>query len=371
MSLQKESDMNLNLNEICKDPLFQLNLAIWMTQSQPSTYFYIYPLFYESGINIHSIPKELAIPPDIRLKISEQKFDCQEGAKPDLILETTQAPKKYCLLECKASSFGVNSRNQHPIRQCKALLLLAGPIISEVLGSGKRGENEGMLCYFIGPNNSGLMDRTLEILAKEIKDKTNFETGGFGCFEIRPSKSTIVLEYSEPVKNFLNLVKDSPVDVIKFEEDTDPRPLYLIPYDPNVNQTKEEQEFCRRVLFERILSHIISNIGSADIPTSITFTTAKLLNLATFGVYEIWDDTDAKKHIRKLVKDFLANVKNSINVSVRECLKFEAQKGWIFNIENKEKQEELLKHLQRFKPENLDLSKKIEPTLFDDLENEL
>ena len=366
MSLQKELDMNLNLNVICKDPLFQLNLAIWMTQSQPSTYFYIYPLFYESGLNIYSIGPLVALPPDIRLVVSD-KIACQESARPDLVLELKEK-KRLCILECKSSSFGSESSASN---QARTFLLLAGPIISEVLGSGKRGENEGILCYFIGPNNSGLMDRTLEILAKEIKDKTNFETSRFGCFEIRPSKSTIALEYSEPIKNFLNLVKDSPVDIIKFEEDTDPRPLYLIPYDPNVNQTKEEQEFCRRVLFERILSHIISNIGSADIPTSITFTTAELLNLATFGVYEIWDDTDAKKHIRKLVRDFLINIKNSMDVSVRECLKFEAQKGWIFNIENKEKQEELLKHLQRFKPGNLDLSKKIGPILFDDLENEL
>jgi hypothetical protein len=213
------------------------------------------------------------------------------------------------------------------------------------------------------------MDRTLEVLAKEIKDKTNFETGRFGCFEIKPSKSTIALEYSEPIKNFLNLVKDSPVDIIKFEKDTDPRPLYFIPYDPNIEQTKEEQEFCRRVLFERILSHIISNIGSADIPTSITFTTAELLNLATFGVYEIWDDTDAKKHIRKLVKDFLISVKDSMDESVKECLKYEAQKGWIFKIENKDIQEELLKQLQKFKPEELDLSKGIQLTLFDNMEN--
>jgi len=352
--------MNLNLDKICKDPLFQLNLAIWMTQSQPSTHFYIYPLFYESGLNIYSIGPPLALPPDIRLAVSD-RIACQESARPDLVLELKEK-KRFCVLECKSSSFGSESSTSN---QARTLLLLAGPIVSEVLVSGKRGENEGILCYFIGPNNAGLMDRTLEILAEEIKDKINFETGRFGCFVIKSSKSTIVLEYSEPIKNFLNLVKDSPVDIIKFEEDTDPRPLYLIPYDPNVNQTREEQEFCRRVLFERILSHIISNIGSADIPTSITFTTAELLNLATFGVYEIWDDTDAKKHIRKLVKDFLVNAKNSIEASLRKYIKHESQKGWVFNIENKDIYEELLKQLQRFKPENLDLSKEIAPTLFD------
>jgi len=112
----------------------------------------------------------------------------------------------------------------------------------------------------IGPNNTRLMDRTVEVLAKEIEDKTNIEVGKFGCFEIKTSNLTIALEYSEDIKNFLNLIKDSPVNIIKFEEGTDPRPLYFIPYDPNILQTKEEQELCRRILFERILSYVITYI---------------------------------------------------------------------------------------------------------------
>ncbi len=74
--------MNQNINKLCKDPLFQLNLAIWLAQPQIEKYFYVYPIFYRSGVSIHSIPPLLALPPDIRLAISE-KLDCQEGAKPD------------------------------------------------------------------------------------------------------------------------------------------------------------------------------------------------------------------------------------------------------------------------------------------------
>lgn len=359
--------MNSSLDEICKDPLFQLNLAIWMTQYLPSTHSCIYPLFYKSGINIYSIGPLLILPPDIRLEISD-KIVYQESARPDLVLKLRDK-KSFCVLECKASSFSSESSASN---QARTFLLLAGPIISEVLGTGKRGENKGIFCYFIGPNNGdGLMNETLETLAKEIKEKTNLETGKFGCFVIKPSKSTIVIEYSEYIKNFLGLSQNSPVDIIRVEEDTDPRPLYFIPYDPNIEQTKEEQELCRRILFERILSYIIDKTGGGTIPSSIIFTTDELLNFATFRVYEIWDDTDAKKHIRKLVKDFLINViKKNVDVSLRECIKYESQKGWIFNIENKEIQEKLLKHLQRVKPENLDLSKKIGLDLFDDMEND-
>ncbi|MBE0478315.1 hypothetical protein IBX65_04255 [Candidatus Aerophobetes bacterium] len=356
--------MNLNIDDLCKDPLFQLNLAIWLAQPQLSQYSCIYPLFYKSGLNIYSIGPLLALPPDIRLVVTE-KINCQNAVRPDLILET-QGKKKFCVLECKSSSFGSDSS---AASQARTLLLIAGPVLSEVLAIGKRGENKGILCYFIGPNNIELMERTLEDLERGIKEKANLESGNYGCFQIRSSQSEIILEYPEKTKRFLNLMDKSPIKVIQFEEDTDPRPLYFIPYDPNINQTKQEQQFCRRVLFERILSYVISNIGGTTIPTSVTFTTDELLNSATFRMYEIWEDNDAKRHIRRLVKDFLMEIKTRLNEPIRENISYEPQKGWIFNLKDRETYEEFLKQLHKFKPETLDLSKKVEPTLFDNMEN--
>jgi len=357
--------MNPNINELCKDPLFQLNLAIWLAQPQPPSEFYVYPLFYESQLNIYSIGPLLTLPPDIRLAVTE-KIDFQDTVRPDLILATAEK-KKFCILECKSSSFGPKSSKN--AKQAKTLLLIAGPVISEVLGIGKIGENEGILCYFIGPNGAELMEETLKTLEKEIKDKTSLESGTYGCFEIKPSQTSIILEYPERVKIFLNLTKNSPVEVIKFEEDTDPHPLYFIPYDPNIDQTKEEKELSKRILFERVLGYMICKIGGAYIPSSITFTTEELLNYATFGLYEIWEENETKRHVRRLVKDFLNQIRSVISIPLRESITYEPQRGWIFNLKDRETREEILKQLQRFKPETLDLSKNIEPTLFDNMED--
>lgn len=356
--------MNPNINELCKDPLFQLNLAIWLTQPQPSEFFCVYPIFYESGLKIYSIGPLLALPADIRLTVSG-KVDCRDGVRPDLVLETKEL-KKYCILECKASSFGPDSSTA---QQARTLLLVTGPILSEVLGLGTRGQNGGLLCYLIGPNQTEMLETTLETLEKEIRERVNLESGNFGCFRVKPTESTVTLEYHEDIKKFLNLAKDSPIEVVKFEKTTDPRPLYFIPYDPNIQQTKEEQQFCRRILFERILSYIISNIGGATIPTTITSTTEDLLNAATFGVYEIWEDNEATKNVRRLVKDFLISIKNSINEPLRECITYESNKGWIFNLKDKETHEGLLKEFQKFKPETLDLSKQTQPDLFETMED--
>ncbi len=352
--------MNLDISQLCKDPLFQLNLAIWLTQSQME-HSHIYPLFYTSGLSLYSIGPLLALPPDIILAVSD-KLNCKNGARPDLVLEANKK-RRFCILECKASSFGPDSSTA---TQARTLLLMAGPILSEVLALPTGAKSEGILCYFTISNQIEMMKTTLESLEKEIAEKVNSETRNYGCLGIRPSQSAILLEYSERIKNFLSLIKDAPVEILSLEEDTDPRPLYFIPYDPNIRQTKEEQELSRRILFERILSYIISKMGGATIPSSITFTTEELLNSATFGVYEVWEDNEAKKHIRRLVRDFLWNIQNSLDESLRQNINYEPQKGWTFNFKDRETYEGMLKQLIKFKPETSDLSKTIESDLFDE-----
>jgi len=353
--------MSLNIDELCKNPLFQLNLAIWLAQSQPVENYYVYPLFYKSGLNIYSISPLLPLPPEMRI-ITKEKVDCQDATRPDLVLEA-QNKEKYCILECKASSFGPESSTAKQARS----LLIACSDIARVLAISKRGEHKAILCYLIGPGNIGLMEETLTNLEEEVNEKIGLGSRNHGCFEIKPSQSAIVMEYSQKVKDFLNLVKEPPVEVIKLEENTDPRPMYFILYDPNIDQTKEEKELCRRILFERILSCMISKIGGASIPSIITFTLEELLNSATFGIYEIWED---KRPVRKLVKtQLLFEIRKVIAESMKETMTYVAGKGWIFDLVDKATQEELLKQLQKFKPESLDLSKEVERGLFDNVED--
>lgn len=353
--------MSRNINELCKDPLFQLNLAIWLTQSHIE-HLNIYPLFYKSGLSIYSIGPLLALPPDIRLAVSE-KLDCQEGARPDLVLETKET-NKFCILECKTSSFGPTSTK--PASQARTLLLIAGPILPEVLALGTRRQNEGILCYFSGSNQIKMMDKTLGILAQEI-DEIKLESGEYGCFGVKPEQSTILLEYSDRIKNLLNFTEDSPVEILTLEAETDPRPLYFIPYDPNIQQTKEEQELCLRILFERILSYIISKIGGATIPSLIAFAIEEILNSATFGVYEVWEDNEAKKHIRRLAREFLGDIRSNTDEALREYINYESGIGWIFYLKDRGTYEEMLKQISKFKPEALDLSKELQLPLFDDI----
>ena len=345
--------MRQKIEDLCGDPLFQLNLSIWLAQSTPAN-FSVRPVFYESGFTIHSIGPLLPLPPDIRLQARESQLDCQDGAKPELVLEAGNR-SKLVIVECKRSSFGATSKTA---RQARTLLLASGPIMPEVLAIGKRSSSQGALYYLTRSDQVLLLENTLAELTEEIR-RVNLSAGYNGCLGIRPDDTGILLEYSYEMKTLLNFQDISPIKVLDIEEETDPRPLYFIPYDPNIEQSNKEQALCRRILYERFLGFILSIIGPANVPCEIIFSREEILMSATFGVYEIWDDSETKKSMRRLVRDFMDSVWKGLKNQQQKYLEYQSDRGWVFKLEDQDIYEEMVNRISKFKPEDMDLSKEI------------
>lgn len=343
--------MKERLEQLCSDPLFQINLAIWLAQPKPES-LSVRPVLYQSGFRIFSIGPLLSLPPDIRLITKESNIECQGGAKPDLILEADNR-SKLLILECKKSSFGGSSSTSG---QARTLLLLSGPIVSEVLAIGRRSSAQGGLCYLTRSDQVAKLEDTLALLVQELQ-KANLDSGDYGCLGIGSNDNAILLTYSDNMKSLLGFQNKSPIDILSFEEDTDPRPLYFIPYDPNVDQTKEEQELSRRILYERFLSYVLTKIGPANPPCEFILTGEDILSAVTFGLYEIWEDAEARRNIRRLLRDFMDSLRNGLKEDMRDLVKYKPGKGWSLRFENRNIHEEMLTHVSKFKPEQMDLSK--------------
>jgi hypothetical protein len=356
-----ELDMNLKIDQLCGDSLFQLNLAIWLAQPEPNG-FSIRAIFYESGFTIYSIGPLLPLPPDIRLIIDKAKFDCQDAARPDLILATANRTK-ICFLECKRSSFGVISTTA---QQARTLLLLTGPIVPEVLALGPRGSAQGILTYLTRKDQVEDLQRTLDIIKKEIAN-TKLGMGKYGCFGITSDEKAILIEYSDELKKLMHLREGSPIEILPITADTDPRPLYFIPYDPSVfnEQSEGEEKLCRRILFERFLSYILCKLGSAIVPSELVLTRIEILKSVTFDIYETWEDNEAKKHFRSLLRDFMRSLTNNLDPDIRKLIEHDPKRSWVFQLENVKTHEEILNQVSKFKPEDMDLTKEMAPELFD------
>lgn len=357
--------MDLNTENLCNDPLFQLNTAIWLAQPQPELGFSVYPLFHKSNISLFSISPPLALPPDIRNKIAG-RLDCQNAVKPDLIFEKKDTRSEYFVLECKRSSFGPESSTA---KQARTLLIATGPIYPEILAVGKRGDFKGILCYLVGSSQNVMMETTLKKLREEIVLTVHLETGDFGCFSLNAHANSIELNFSDHIKDTLGLSLSSPVKLIDLEEDTDPRPLYFIPLDPNLDSEKSEQEFGRRILIERILSYILSRIGNTQPPKEISFSIYELLNNVTFGLYEIWEDSDAKKFLKKLVKNFMMDLQKHYDKELKKQISYNPRTGWKFKVSNTKIYEEFLKQTMKFHTDQMDLSDAAQLSFFDILDD--
>lgn len=93
--------------------------------------------------------------------------------------------------------------------------------------------------------------------------------------------------------------------------------------------------------------------------------TEEVLIAATFGTYEIWDDTQAKKHIRGLFRDFMGSLRNALKEEQKKCLEYHSDRGWVFRFKDQNSYDEMLSQISKFNPETLDLTTTVEPTLFD------
>ena len=106
--------------------------------------------------------------------------------------------------------------------------------------------------------------------------------------------------------------------------------------------------------------------GSAPVPSEIVFTKEKFLNSATFNVYELWDDNDSKRHMRRLSRDFMDSFISSLAPDLKILIEYKPQIGWVFKLTDQKKQDEMIKQVSKFKPEGMNLSKIIQPELFDE-----
>jgi hypothetical protein len=155
--------------------------------------------------------------------------------------------------------------------------------------------------------------------------------------------------------------------VVHREADTDPRPLYFIPYDPDISQSAEERAFCRRVLFERMQSATIAALGRVSPPGRVKLDSKGMLNDATFGMYDHWQNRDSNRHMKQLCRQFMNAVNEVLDSVVPGALVFVENQGWEISVENPESHEKMLDVLAGFSCETLDLRTEPQAGLFDDL----
>lgn len=353
-------------NDLVADPVFQLNSLLWLTQALPPMEAGIRPVLRpvlrEAGFEVDAISPSVT-PPDILLLLKESGLAHQDSARPDVILCRSR-DRSYSVVECKGNSFGPASTNA---RQARTLLAASGPRLNEALGLQAGTVSRSVVAYLVPSQAGPKMAECLPALSEELRGG-RLQPGASCVLALEASATELSLVADGPAREFYGLSL-ARTPFIQLEEGTDPRPLYFIPYDPDCDQSEEERAYCKRVLYERIQASILGACGRATPPMDFEFRAADLLNDATMGMYDCWENRDSTRHMRKLVRDLLAKFAEVLRPEVGNVFRFVEHKGWTLQMSNESTKNAIFIALSKFSCETLDLRREPEPTLFDDLDD--
>jgi len=355
--------MTCSADDLIRDPLFQLNAVLWMTQPLPACAD-VQPLLYRRGFTVWAIAPALAPPPDLRLRAQDRKVPLKASVRPDVVTANQEAGR-FALTECKASSFGVGSSKN--AMQARSHLIVGGPRCAEVLALSS-GDVLGTVVAFLMPEDQrNAFAPTLGELDAQLSG-ADLSPGASCILGLRSTPTSIAVVSDQEARAFFGLPKRA-AKFLAVEEGTSPRPLYFIPYDPDNDQSPAERKQSKRRLFERIMVSVVSAAGRANPPFELLLEPERMLNDAMFGMYEHWENRDATRHMRRLCRELMHALLETVEEAVPGAMKYEPNVGWHVGAVDQQQHKRLLDVLMRFSCEELALGPPSQPELFDTLED--
>jgi hypothetical protein len=221
---------------------------------------------------------------------------------PDLLVRHLESPE-WLLLEAKGHSFGPASSTAGQAPG----LLVAGEDLREPLGLPAVPRPLAVVTYVIPEPDAGAMLTTLSQLKAELAS-VEIPSAPAAALGLSRRADGVYLHNRHPAGVLplsLERLLPTPQRVQEVSADTDPRPLYPIPWDPAVDQRTPSARHGRRVLQERIRSAALSRLGKAPVPGTADLPTDELLEEATRGVYHLWRDRPQVKGLRREARRFL------------------------------------------------------------------
>jgi hypothetical protein len=291
---------------ILSDPIFQLNIGLWMLESLPRE-APIWPMLREAGYILHSIGRAIPLPPGARVALRGLGLD-DHPPSPDL-LASPPSNEKWLVVECKGHGFGPESSTAK-----QAMKILAASVdIAAGIGLQPGAKAPGAAVYLtVSPDHDPLAT-TLDDLRNRL-DGIGVPSAQAGTLGLIRSGVGIHVEMAGDLPlPIAQLAGRQPI--LALRPDEDPRPLYLIPWLPDQAQTAEMSDYCQQVFFARIRSTTVGLIGRAQAPTHLVLSMDRLLEDATFGLSLKWYERGIAQgiesactaHLTKLLRSPMAN----------------------------------------------------------------
>jgi hypothetical protein len=301
-------------NQFSQTPLFQINLLIFL--GWRSTPAFVKPIFREEGFQLYRVGPSIPISLQARTRAANvaPPIPFQLAPTPDLLYRKNKT-RQFIPIECKVSSFGPDTEQA---KQAAALLTCTGSHLAETFGLSAAKSWSSTLLYAVSEGQTSAMRDTLANLAGRLQVAL-VETTPCGVLGIAIRSDGVYL-FAEPSAVVpLQVLQgtDTGIRVMKLEEGEDPRPLYLIPFDPSC---QIDEEYQKRALEERTRVALAALIGSQLDKKQFVIQMDDLMR-ATIEVWDVWAEKNTKVCIKNAVRVYARQVfqyirKLGLNISV-------------------------------------------------------
>lgn len=279
---------------LIRDPVFQLNMLLWMAKEQPPGDYRVLPLFFELGFKIIYIEQPFPFPEETSRRAAGSGLVISEAPEPELILGG-ENDEKALYFEAKANSFGPDSSNA---KQARGHLLATGPPFQEVLAPLM----SCLLCYVVPEENCPLMRQCLADLSSELS-ANELEPGLFSCHGLMVSTNQLIYVWDSAFKEYLGLKEDSAIILTDVEDDTDPSPLLLV-FSEEDCPSEDMRDFYRRVLLDQVRARLLCDLETLPLNREYEISVDELLLETSDGFFE-YVGRECQKRQRLLINENL------------------------------------------------------------------
>ena len=281
----------MKTDDLLKDPVFQLNLLLWMAKEQPSECYRVRPLFYQSGFEIVYIEQPFAFTVQTLTAIQKSELSISLAPEPEMILGRPR-DKKAIYLEAKANSFSPDSTTA---KQARGHLLACGPDFGEVLAPLE----SCRLCYVLPEDKREMMSDCLKTLADQLK-QNSLKPGIFCIHGLSVRDGELIYSWDEEFQAYTGFEGTQTSILPAMKEDVNPSPLILLFSDED-HHDPVMQDYYRNVVIQQVRACLLCELRAHQIAAIYSRTADQILAKTSGGFFQYYG-RERQKSLMRLVK---------------------------------------------------------------------
>jgi hypothetical protein len=275
--------MAMQSETLLHDPVFQLNLLLWMAKEQPEddSACVVIPFFHRHGFSWQAVSQPFVFPVGHHNRIDAVRkangIDIGFEPEPELVLKRDH-DRSALYFEAKSNAFTPQSSN---CRQARAHLLATGEAFAEVITPLVR----ATLTYVIPEAGRDTMTDCLEKLSAELIE-AKLSVGKHSVAGLRNAAEGIRYVIDDAGMSAIGCT-DTEVTVLSgFRGDVDPSPLLLVYSDEDCPSRDGASGEYRKILQQQVLASLLCETRSLASGSAHRIDAAGILGTTTQQAFD-------------------------------------------------------------------------------------